>query len=93
MRIAVLTVTLRAPWVHSLKEKRMEVRSLLARARNKFNISAAESGAQDLHQTIELSFAAIAADNAQADSILDHLLDFISESTQAELIDAQREIY
>lgn len=93
MRIAVLTVTLYAPWVHSLKEKRMEVRSLLARTRNKFNISAAETGAQDLHQTIELSFAAVAADNAQADSIIDHLLDFICGDTQAEIIGTQREIY
>ena len=93
MRIAVLTVTLRAPWVHSLKEKRMEVRSLLARARNQFNVSAAESGAQDLHQTIELSFAAIAGNSAQADSILGHLLDFISGNTQAEIVNTQREIY
>ena len=29
MNIAVMTFTLRAPWVHSLKEKRMIVKSLI----------------------------------------------------------------
>ena len=33
---------LRAPWVHSLKEKRMIVKSLVAKLRNRFNVSAAE---------------------------------------------------
>ena len=38
MRVVVLTLTLYAPWVHSLKEKRMEIKSLLQRLRNKFNV-------------------------------------------------------
>lgn len=92
MQIAVLTVRLYAPWVHSLKEKRMEVKSLLARLRNKFNVSAAEVGEQDTHQTIVVGIAAIAADSSQADSILDHLLNFIEASTEAEIMSVQREL-
>ena len=37
MTIGILKITLYAPWVHSLKEKRMEVRKITKRAENKFN--------------------------------------------------------
>ena len=42
MKIATMSFTLRAPWVHSLKEKRMIVKSLIAKLQNKFHVSAAE---------------------------------------------------
>lgn len=92
MLIAAMTVRLHAPWAHSLKEKRMEVRSLLARVRSRFNISAAEVDAQDAHQTIVLGIAAVAGDAAQADSILDHVIRYIEGSTQAEVMEIIREM-
>lgn len=39
MKILLMRVTLRASWVHSLKEKRMVIKGLMQRLRNKFNIS------------------------------------------------------
>lgn len=42
MKILALKLKLRASWVHSLKEKRMIVKSLTAKLQNKFNVSAAE---------------------------------------------------
>ena len=42
MNIAAMTFRLRAPWVHSLKEKRMIVKSLVAKLQNRFHVSAAE---------------------------------------------------
>lgn len=42
MRIVTLELTLRANWVHSLKEKRMIIKSLLAKLKNEFNVSVAE---------------------------------------------------
>ena len=92
MRIAAVTIQLYAPWVHSLKEKRAEVKSLLARIHNKFNVSAAEVAEQDTHQTIVLGIAAVAANAGQADSILDHVLAFIEANTQAEATGITREI-
>ena len=47
MRIAVMSFRLHAPWVHSLKEKRMIVKSILARLQNRFHVSAAEIDEQD----------------------------------------------
>ena len=52
MRIAVMTFRLRASWVHSLKEKRMIVKSLTAKLQNRFHVSAAETDEQDTHQII-----------------------------------------
>lgn len=80
------------PWVHSLKEKRMVVKSICAKVRNKFNVSIAEIGEQDIHQTIILGVACVAGETSQADSILDNALNFIENSTDAEIMDVQREI-
>lgn len=92
MTVAVLTLRLHAPWAHSLKEKRMELRSILTRVRGKFNVSAAEIGEQDAHQILAVGVAAIAADRAQADSILDHVIAFVEMNTEAELLSVEREI-
>lgn len=92
MTIGILKITLYAPWVHSLKEKRMEVRKLVKRAENKFNVSIAETDFQDLHQKIGLGIVYIAGDGRMADSVADHVLDFIGASTEAEIIDVEREI-
>ena len=91
MRIAVLTVRLHAPWVHSLKEKRMVVKSLLSRIRNKFNVSAAEIDEQDTHQILVLGFAAVAANAAQADSILENVQHFIEANTDAQIVSLHTE--
>lgn len=70
----------------------MEVRKLVKRAENKFNISVAETDFQDLHQKIGLGIVYIAGDRRMADSVADHVLGFIGESTEAEIIGVEREI-
>lgn len=92
LKIAALTLKLYAPWVHSLKEKRMVVKSLLARLRNKFQVSAAEIEDQDVHQSIIIGIAAIVPHNAQADSVMDEIVRFVEETTEAEILEEGREI-
>lgn len=92
MTVAVLTLRLHAPWVRSLKEKRMELQSLLTRIRGKFHVSAAETAEQEVHQILVISVAAIAAGPGQADSILDHIIGFVEANTEAELLSIEREI-
>jgi uncharacterized protein YlxP (DUF503 family) len=92
MRIAAMTFRLHAPWVHSLKEKRMIVKSLVARLQNKFHVSAAEIDEQDIHQIIVIGVAAIAPNNAMADSLMDEISQFVEENCEAEILDEQREI-
>ena len=92
MMIATAKLTLHIPWSHSLKEKRMVVKSLSTKVRNKFNVTVAEVEEQDIHQLAVLGFAAIAGDRAQADSIIDHVLDYIEENTEGEVVGVEREI-
>ena len=92
MKVAVMSFRLFAPWVHSLKEKRMVVKSLVARLQNRFHVSAAEIEEQDTHQIIVIGVAAVVPHNAMADSLMDEISQFIEESTEAEVLDEVREI-
>ena len=92
MRIAVLTFRLHAPWVHSLKEKRMIVKSLIAKLQNKHHVSVAEIDEQDTHQIIVIGVAAIVPHNAMADSLMDEISVFVEENCEAEILDEDREI-
>ncbi len=92
MDIAAMTFRLRAPWVHSLKEKRMIVKSLTAQLQNRFHVSVSEIGEQDVHQIILLGVAAVVPHSAMADSLMDAVSRFIENNCDAELLDEQREI-
>lgn len=85
MLIAAAKLTLRAPWVRSLKEKRMIVQSLIARVSQKFHVSAAEVEQQDVHQTIVVGVAAVVGSAALGDAVLDKILRFVEETCEAEL--------
>ena len=92
MGIAVMTFRLRASWVHSLKEKRVIVKSLIAKLQNRFHVSAAEVDEQDTHQIIVIGVAAIVPHNALADSLMEAISLFMEENMEAEIIDEEREI-
>ncbi len=92
MMIAAVTFRLRAPWVHSLKEKRMIVQSLIVKLQNRFHVSAAEIDEQDIHQLIVIGTAAVVPHQAMADSLMDEISQFIEENTDAEVLDEIREI-
>ena len=92
MKVATMTFRLHALWVHSLKEKRMIVKSLVAKLQNKFHVSAAEIDEQDVHQIIVIGIAAIVPHNAMADSLMDEISEFMELNTEAEILDEIREI-
>ena len=92
MNIAAMTFRLRAPWVHSLKEKRMIVKSLTAQLQNKFHVSAAEIDEQDTHQIIVIGVAAIVPHSAMADSLMEEISLFVEENCEAEILEEIREI-
>ena len=92
MRVAVMTFRLHAPWVHSLKEKRMIVKSIIAKLQNKFHVSATEVEEQDTHQIIVIGVATIIPDQGYADSMMDEISHFVEENCEAEILDEEREI-
>ena len=87
-----MTFRLRASWVRSLKEKRMIVKSLIAKLQNRFHVSAAEVDEQDTHQIIVIGVAAIVPHNALADSLMEAISLSMEENMEAEIIDEEREI-
>ena len=92
MKIRVMRVDLKANYVHSLKEKRMIVKSLTGRLQNKFNISIREVENQDLHQLISIGIVKLDLNNKESDQAKDKIIDFIEENCEAEIIDIESEI-
>lgn len=62
---------------NSLKEKRGIVKSILGRARNRFNIACAEVDRQDNHAVAILGFVTISPDKTVARNVLERLEDWI----------------
>ncbi|WP_298843565.1 DUF503 domain-containing protein [Clostridium sp.] len=91
MKILIMKVTLRASWSHSLKEKRMVVKSIIQKLKNKFNISVAEVDDQDIHQTIVIGVAGLCGTSSQLDSTMEHIITFIEDNTDAEIVNIQNE--
>ena len=55
-------------------------------------MSAAETEDQDIRQSIVIAAASIAAHSAQADSIMDEIVRFVEQNTEAEIVGEEREI-
>ncbi|MBR5291474.1 MAG: DUF503 domain-containing protein [Clostridia bacterium] len=91
MQIAVMEITLHLGWVHSLKEKRSELKSLLAGIRNKFNVSAAESDMQDVHQMAAITVAMVASDRAAGDAMMEKVICYMEQNTEAVITDVIKE--
>lgn len=91
MTLQLMTVRLHLPHVHSLKEKRMVLQSLIARIQNKFHLSVIEADEQDIHQVAVIAVAALGGSRTLTDSILDRVIDLIDENEDALITDILRE--
>ncbi|HIJ19786.1 MAG TPA: DUF503 domain-containing protein [Deltaproteobacteria bacterium] len=77
----------------SLKGKRKVVRSIVDRLRAKFNVSVAETGANDKWQKIELGICTVGNDTRHVDSSLNHIMDFIEFIQLAQVVDVKVDIF
>jgi uncharacterized protein YlxP (DUF503 family) len=68
--IALLTLDIHIPHAHSLKDKRMILRSLKDRLRAKFNVSVAEVDHQDLWQRAMVSAVTVGSDEVFLQKVL-----------------------
>ena len=76
----------------SLKGKRQVLRSIVQRARKRFNISIAEVQDQDLWQKAVLGICAVGNDRQYINSILDQVIHFIEDTQLTDVADSQIEI-
>ena len=76
----------------SLKGKRQVLRSIVQRARKRFNVAVAEVADQDLWQKAVLGICAVGNDRQRINSTLDQVINFIEETHLTEVADSQIEI-
>ena len=91
MVIGVLQLDLRLHGPQNLKQKRGVLQKLLARCRNRFPVSCAEVGSQDLWQRALLGFAVVNSSEPVAAAILARLEEDVLASGDVDLINAETE--
>ena len=77
---------------NSLKGKRKVIRSIKDRLKNKFNVSVAEVGDQDVWQSLHLGIAAVNSDAQYLDGLFKQVVNFVDNMHLAEMTDCQTEI-
>ena len=83
MLVTVVLLELHIEYAHSLKEKRMVVKSLRDRLRHQFGILAAEVALQDVHERARLGLSFVTSERPTAESLLEKIRDFVESSTDA----------
>ena len=83
MIVGACRVVLHLPEVHSLKEKRHVVKSIIARVHNQFNVSAAEVEDQDLWQRAVIGVVVATNDTQHANEVLSKVVSFIATANSA----------
>ena len=86
MLVTVALFELHIPHAQSLKDKRMVVKSLRDKLRNRFEMSVSEVAFQDLHQRARLAVAFIAHDHGSADANLEKVVHFVESNTDGTLV-------
>jgi len=92
MTVGLCTVELFIPDGHSLKEKRQVLQSLKTRLRDKFNVSVAEVGDQDLWQKAILGLACVANESAHVNQVLDQAVNLIQSVPAIQLLRSRIEM-
>jgi uncharacterized protein YlxP (DUF503 family) len=76
--------------VRSLKQKRSAIRPVIAELRRKFDVSAAETGDQDLHRRAGLGVGIVAGDRDHVVDVLDAAERLVAERPELELLSVRR---
>jgi len=80
MNVGVCRISLRLPENLSLKGKRQVVKSIIARVRNKFDVSIAEVDDHDLWQLATLGVCCVSNNKRYTNEVLSKVVDFVANS-------------
>ncbi|MBI5141813.1 MAG: DUF503 domain-containing protein [Nitrospirae bacterium] len=92
MVVGLLTFDIHIPESGSLKSKRFVLKSLKDRAHNRFNVSIAEVGDNDLWQRSAMAAAVVANDSAHAHAVLENVISLVRGIHDVELLDYRIEM-
>lgn len=93
MVVGVLKLNLLLPENHSLKGKRGVLKRIQAQVANRFNISVAECGDQDLWQSAILGFGMVGTSQPIVEASLQKVVDFVDAMGLAEVGRVEVEFY
>lgn len=92
MHVGIATIDLEVTDALTLKDKRQVVRSLLARIRNSFNVSAAEVGHLQAHTLTTFGIAAVANDKSYVHGMLEKVVDLIEREPRVLVLGYETEM-
>ena len=78
--------------VHSLKQKRAVVRPIVAELKRRYDVSAAETGDQDVHRRAEIAVALVSGDHAHAVEVLAACERLVAGRPEIELLSARTRV-
>jgi len=81
---------LHLPACHSLKEKRAVIKPILDGSRHRYQVAAAEVGAQDKWQRASLGMAAVGGTVGHVAEVLDAVERFVWSFPEVEVVEAER---
>lgn len=88
MNTAIARIELGLDGCRSLKDKRQIVRSIVERARARFQVAIAEVEDQDLWQRATLGVACVSGSGAHAREVMQKVVDFVTTANpEAEVLD------
>ncbi len=87
MFIGVLRLELYLHATSSLKDKRLIIKSLKTRLRNRFNVSVTEVDHLDKWQRSSIGIALVTNDRRFIDSVFSKVLNFVLRDSRIEIID------
>ena len=92
MIVGIGLIIFRLHECRSLKSKRKIVKSVIGQMGSHFNVSVAETGANDLHQRAEIGFALVGNNASLINSKIDKIFNMVEGLGLAEIIDTEMEI-
>ncbi len=93
MIVGTCLIQLQLDGNQSLKDKRSQIKSLLARLRREFNVTAAEVGRQDDLESAEIGLAVVGNERAHVDRILQQAATWVENGRlDWQLVDYEIEI-
>jgi len=93
MVVLRMEIHLRLHAAGSLKEKRLVLRSVRDRLKNRFNVAVAEVGSQDQWRNIELGVVSVGSDRRIVDAELEAITRFLDEDVRYEMIERHVEYH
>lgn len=92
MLVGLLSIELHLPEADSLKSKRIILRSLRDRIKNKFNVSIAEVDGNDIWQRSVLGVACVGNETKIINNVLNKVRDIILNTPSVELLNSRIEM-